>query len=766
MKPTGTDIDLLADLTPAQQEAVMHIDGPLLILAGAGSGKTRVITRRVAYLLQQGVPPRSILAVTFTNKAAGEMRDRIARLLPQSTRDESGVELPPHRFLRISTFHSFGVYFLRRYANELGIDKHFTIYDQTDRGRLVKAAIDEMQVDSFRFTPERVESAISKAKNQLIGPEKYLATANDFFTQTVARIYPVYEKKLRTANAVDFDDLIYWPALALKHNQELRAQLDAHFRYVMIDEYQDTNLAQYQIARQLSVDYPNLCVVGDPDQSIYKWRGSDIRNILDFEDDFPNARVITLDRNYRSTRAILHAASKLIAHNRQRKPKDLVTENEQGQPVAVLAFATSEDEADGLARRITEAVKQGKRRYRDVAVFMRVNALSRALETAFLKQGVPYQIVRGLAFFDRKENRDVLAYLKLLLNPRDDLSFQRIVNEPTRGVGKTSLEHLQNYAAPRELSLLSAATQVEHIPAIKGKATTGLRDFVVLMNELRQVLETPAPDVIRAVLDKSGYQRMLQDSTDPRDVERLANVEEIITAAKQFTDEDDSRTIADFLESVTLASDVDSWDEKQDCVSIMTLHAAKGLEFPVVYMLAVEHGLLPHERSLEKPEDIEEERRLAFVGMTRAKQELYLTIARQREFRGRTLYTVPSMFLDELPADALQTLDLAGQSPYAPRGADRWRGGSEAADEGWEDAGVRPKPRAQVKPGISEPPLPDETNPGLVEGAIVSHDTYGAGRVTQVSGYGAMRKVKIRFSAHGERTFFVAKAKLTILSMK
>jgi DNA helicase-2/ATP-dependent DNA helicase PcrA len=741
------EADLLADLTPSQREAVTHFEGPLLILAAAGSGKTRVITRRVAYLIQHGVRPANILAITFTNKAAGEMRQRIDALLGPSR-------------VWISTFHSLGARLMRQYADQLGLDRNFTIYDQGDRNRLVKSALETASIDNIRFTPERIEAAISKAKNQLLSPERYAQQAGDFFSQTVARVYPIYDKKLRDANAVDFDDLLLWPALALKHDAELRSELDSRFRFVLIDEYQDTNTAQYAIARGLSVEHPNLCVVGDPDQSIYGWRGSDIRNILDFERDFPGARVITLERNYRSTKAILRAASHLIAHNRRRKPKQQVTDNPGGPPVATLTFETGLDEAEGIARRIAASVRDNQRSFRDFALFLRVNALSRTLEASFLKHRVPYQIVKGLAFFDRKENRDVLAYLRLLLNPRDDLSFLRAVNEPARGIGKVSLEHLRAYAEPRELSLLEAATQLAQVPAIKGKASAGLRDFAVLMRELSHLKEAPPDDVIRQVLDRSGYRLMLQGSSDVEDQERLANIEELITAAKQFAAEDSGRTIADFLENITLASDVDGWDEQQDCVSIMTLHAAKGLEFPVVYMVAVEQGLLPHDRSLAKDEELEEERRLAFVGMTRAKQELYLSHARLREFRGQTQYAVPSMFLDELPADGIEAVDLSASAGGSARAMSEWRGGGAAADQGWADAGIVLRSRAEPRRSSGSS---GRAGIDYAEGMVVRHEKYGQGRITDVSGYGAMRKVKVRFPKAGERTFLVDKAKLTIV---
>jgi DNA helicase II / ATP-dependent DNA helicase PcrA len=665
--------------------------------------------------------------------------------------------LVPGNRVWISTFHSLGARLLRQYADRLSLDRNFTIYDQADRARMVKAALEDASVDNSRFTPDTISAAISKAKNQLTSPERYAERANDFFAQVVARVYPVYEKRMRDANALDFDDLLYWPALALRHDPELRAELDARFRFVLIDEYQDTNQAQYAIAKGLSQDQPNLCVVGDPDQSIYAFRGSDIRNILDFERDFPHARVLTLTTNYRSTKAILEAASTLIANNTQRKPKDLTTNNPVGLPVTALTFETGLDEAEGIAQRIRDAVEKGNRRYRDFAVFMRINALSRALEMAFVKARVPFQIVKGLAFFERKENRDILAYLRLLLNPRDDLSFERAVNEPTRGIGKISLEHLRRYAQPREMSLLGAAREVSKVPEIRGKAAAGLATFALLLQDLTQLRDAQPDEVIRQVLDRSGYRRMLLDSNDTADQERLANIEELITAAKQFAAEDSARTIGDFLENITLASDQDGWDQEQDCVSIMTMHAAKGLEFPVVYMVATEQGLLPHERSLGRNEEVEEERRLAFVGMTRAMEELYLSHSRLREFRGRTLYAVPSMFLEELPK-SVHAVDLSASAAGTLQAIEHWRGGSPAAAKGWTEAGLRPRPLAvsPKQPAVADPR-------GFAEGALVKHAQYGTGRIVEVSGYGSMRKVKIRFHTAGERSFIADKVTLEIV---
>lgn len=726
--------DLLADLNEAQRDAVTTVDGPLLILAGAGSGKTRVITRRVAYLLHLGVHPANILAITFTNKAAGEMRQRIDKLVPG------------HR-VWISTFHALGARLLRQYSDHLGLDRNFTIYDQTDRLRLVKLAMEDAQVSTERITPESVMNAISKAKNQLTSPERYASQARDFFAMTVAKVYDIYERRLRETNALDFDDLLYWPALALKHDQELRSELDARFKYVLIDEYQDTNQAQYQIARRLSTDHPNLCVVGDPDQSIYKFRGSDIRNILEFERDYPQAKVLTLSLNYRSTRSILTAASGLIAHNLNRKPKDLLTENPAGQKIVMWSFPSGVEEAEGIARHIRDAVQAGHRRFRDFAVLVRINALTRGLEQAMVKHRVPFQIVKGLAFFDRKENRDVLAYLRLLINPRDDLSFERVVNEPPRGIGPTTLAHLKLYAEQNEISLLSACGRAEFIQGLKPKAVKALREFYDLMQELSQFLQAQPDELIKQVLDRSGYRRMLRESRDEEDQQRLANIEELITAAGQFAAEDSRHSITDWLENITLSSDIDGYNEEQDCVAIMTMHAAKGLEFPVVFLLAVEMGILPHQRAVasRKEEEIEEERRLMFVGMTRAREELYLTRATlSREFRGQSTQPISSSFLGEVPPHVVEQRDSLGDAATASQ---RFRGGSSAALAGWSEAGIE----------IPLPSRPRAEDPFPV-GSLVRHTTYGVGRVLGFTGFGATRAVQVRFQTAGERSFRLKQA--------
>jgi len=740
-----TPDELLDGLTPNQRLAVQHGAGPLLILAGAGSGKTRVITRRVGYLLQSGVKAWNILAITFTNKAAGEMRNRVEAISPSNR-------------VLVSTFHSLGARLLRQYADRLNLDKNFTIYDTDDRNKLVKDALERAGIDNVKFTPERLGGAISKAKNALLPPGQYALTAADFFSQTVAKVYAIYEKRLRQANAMDFDDLLYLPALALKHNEELRAELDARFQYVLIDEYQDTNQAQYEFARRLSMNHPNICVVGDPDQNVYRWRGADLRNIMDFERDFPGAKVITLEQNFRSTKSVIAAANSLIKHNKHRKDKTLTTENGEGAPVKVLRFDNGLDEAEGVVLAIKKTNQDGRFRYRDHAIFLRINALTRSLESAFVKHGVPFQIVKGLAFFDRKENRDVMAYLRLLVNPADPVSFLRIVNEPTRGIGKVSLDKLVTFATDHELTLTVACGQVHKVADIRGKAATGLKDFGRLMNELRAKQDLPLHELIGQVLDLSGYRKMLKESKDEDDADRLANIEELITAARQFYEADPARTLGDFLEQVTLASDVDSWDEKTDCVSVMTLHAAKGLEFPVVYVMACEQGILPHNRSIEsgKDDDLEEERRLCFVGMTRAMQELTLTHARMREFRGQVTYAIPSMFLDELPRD-VQKQDPSSGRNQARSAIDEWRSGVNATAA---RAGFATKP---IAPAPSGTPI---AGTNYTVGGVVQHDEYGIGQITDVSGFGALRRIKIRFPAAGEKTFVADKVKLKVVPKK
>jgi DNA helicase-2/ATP-dependent DNA helicase PcrA len=730
----------LRDLTEAQKQAVTHVDGPLLVLAGPGSGKTRVITRRIVHLLAQGIKPWQILAITFTNKAAREMQRRIEQLLPQC-----GVW--------ISTFHSFAARVLRQYADRLGLNGQFTIYDQDDRKEVLREVLEQSNLDSVRFSVESLQAAISRAKNALLGPVEYAARAADYFSRQVAEIYPLYERKMRELNALDFDDLLYWLARALlsPNLSDWRAELDARFRYILVDEYQDTNHAQYVILKQLSRDYPNVCVVGDPDQSIYRWRGADIQNILDFERDYPNCTVVYLDENFRSAAPILHVADHVISFNRRRKPRRLFTTRREGLPVQVRFFPSSDQEADFIAATIAEAVQSGRRCYSDFAIFLRINALSRIFEEAFLRRRVPYQIVRGLAFFERKENRDVLAFLRILVNPRDDLSFQRALLATPRGVGKMTLERLREYAAQRGLSLLEACAEAERIRELRPRQLAPLQEFARLIHELRQLTDLTAAEIITEVIERTGYRKALLESNDEEDRERLANIEELISAAETLAEETGDHSLAYFLEHVALVSEVDGFREGQDAVAVMTLHAAKGLEFPVVFLPCLEEGLLPHERSRENEEELEEERRLLFVGMTRAKDELHLSCSRLRLFRGQTRYCVPSSFLGELPQEHVLIHDYTDDTAACAGFADRT---GETRTPTLASAGFA-RPGANGD-GTGEPIW----RPGL----RVRHQVYGVGSVCAVSGFGPGLRVTIRFPQYGEKTFVVAKAPLQIIS--
>ncbi|MCS7167253.1 MAG: UvrD-helicase domain-containing protein [Gemmatales bacterium] len=735
------DLLYLADLTAAQRQAVTHVDGPLLVVAGPGSGKTRVITRRIVHLLASGIKPWQILAITFTNKAAQEMRNRIEQLVPGS-----GVW--------IGTFHSFAARVLRQYADRLGLDRQFTIYDQEDRKEVLRDVLEEANLDNVRFSLESMQSAISRAKNALLSPHEFAARASDYFSQQVAEIYPLYERKMRALNALDFDDLLYYLARALRAPElaDWRAELDAHFRYILVDEYQDTNHAQYVILRQLSRDYPNVCVVGDPDQSIYRWRGADIQNILDFERDYPDCTIVRLEENFRSTAAIVRVADHLIAFNRRRKPRQLYTTRTGGEPVRLRFFPDSDQEAEFVAHYIARNVAEGRRRFRDFAVFLRINALSRIFEEAFLRHRVPYQIVRGLAFFERKENRDVLAFLRLLLNPKDDVSFLRAVTAVSVGIGNATLNRLREYAAPRGLSLLEACGHAERVPNLQSRAVGALQNFARLISDLRQLLEQPAAEIIAAVIERTGYRQQLLQSRHEEDRERLANIEELISAAEVLAEETGDASLTHFLEHVALVSDADGLRSEQDAVVVMTLHTAKGLEFPVVFLPCLEEGLLPHERSRGDEDELEEERRLLFVGMTRAQDELHLSCSQIRLFRGTTRYCVPSSFLNELPGEYVVVEDFtrgASPLPHSITAAS----GLCMSDSALSSAA---SPKVSANAGPSEESV---WRPGL----WVRHQVYGIGSVASVNGIGPGLRATIRFPQYGEKTFVVAKAPLEIL---
>ncbi|MCA9155508.1 MAG: UvrD-helicase domain-containing protein, partial [Planctomycetales bacterium] len=656
--------DVFASLTPSQCEAVRHVDGPLLMLAGPGSGKTRVVTHRIAHMLQQGVPARQILALTFTNKAADEMRMRVERMMPRQP-------------VWIGTFHRFCSRLLRRYASLVGLQENFSIYDTQDSRRALKQTIQDIQLELQRTTPDQIAHEISRAKNEGLTPDTYEPRRDSFLGPIVAKAFPAYQSRLLASNAVDFDDLLVHVSVLLRDNPELRSQLDERFRYIMVDEYQDTNSVQYAIARLLSIDHPNLAVTGDPDQSIYGWRGASINNILNFDRDYRGAKVVRLEQNWRSTPNILRVADELIRRNVRRKEKTLWTDRPEGRPVRLLTYPSGRDESDDIVRRISQAVASGQRRYRDFAIFYRINALSRALENSLRAAGVPFQIVGGLEFYQRKEVKDVLAYLQLLNNPRDDVAFARVVNTPTRGIGAKTIQRLAEHGRRYQLSMLEAAREAGLIESLSKRAAVMVAKFVSIVDRMSVGLaSSTVEETMARVLDESGYRHSLEMSDSEEDYDRLANVEELITAAREFDlQHAEDGGLDAFLEQVALVNETDNLAGEVDQVTLMTLHAAKGLEFPVVFIVALEQGLLPHEYSSNDPDQLEEERRLLFVGITRAEEELSLSTANYRSFRGEWRAAVPSEFLMELPRAEME-LSESSFSDY---------GGGWAGDEGFEE---------------------------------------------------------------------------------
>ncbi len=656
---------ILAGLNPAQREAVLATEGPLLVLAGAGSGKTRVIAHRIAHLLAgRGLDPRHVLAVTFTNKAAEEMARRVETLLaPWGLR-------PP----LVSTFHSACVRILRAEIHHLGEPRSFLIYDDEDQLAVVKEILRELGWDERALPPASIVHRISRAKGQLLSPEAYLAGAPGPREAQVARVFARYEERLRAAHALDFDDLLLRVVQLWERHPEVLAYYRGLWRYVLVDEYQDTNPVQYRLVRLLTAEHRNLCVVGDPDQSVYRWRGADIRNILDFERDYPDCRVVRLEQNYRSTRRILALASDLIARNLGRKPKALWTENEEGDKAVLSQAWDEEEEAFYVVETVARLAGEGLGP-EAVAVFYRTNAQSRALEEAFMRRGIPYRIVGGVRFYARREVKDVLAWLRLLVNPADDLAFRRAIGAPARGIGKTTLARIEELAARDGVSLLAAAERLGDglLPA---KAARTLGEFAESLARLRErAASLPLGGLVRALLDASGYRAALEREGTEEAEGRLENLEELAAAAEEF-EARQAGGIPAFLDSVALLSDIDELPEGGRAVTLMTVHSAKGLEFPVVFMTGMEEGIFPHAKSLDDPEALEEERRLAYVGLTRAKRRLYLSWALRRRLHGYGGMSEPSRFLRELPEEGLVLFDGRRARP-----ADRPLRAPEPVDE-------------------------------------------------------------------------------------
>jgi DNA helicase-2/ATP-dependent DNA helicase PcrA len=699
---------LSRQLTPSQQKAVFHVEGPLLVLAGPGSGKTRVITFRIAALIDSGVRPYNICAITFTNKAAEEMRQRAVVL---------GASAGAH----ISTFHSLCVRILRTYADKAGIHPNFSIYDESDQARCIKQAVKDCRLDTSNFPPARMLGAISTLKNKLIDAESFRAEADDFFSKTLAEVYLGYQSILSERNGLDFDDLLMKAAFLLRDCPDVCGELGDRFKFLLIDEYQDTNHAQYRIAKALVSQHNNICATGDPDQSIYRWRGADIRNIMAFENDWPDATVVKLEENFRSTPNILAAADSLIAFNRNRKEKKLVPTKPAGESVLVTSFEDEDTEAWAVARQVKELAAKGVS-LNDMAVFYRVNAQSRSLEEAFVRNKTPYQIVRGVEFYRRKEIRDLLAYLKVLVNPADEIALLRIINTPTRGIGKTTTDRVRAYAGLNHIGFFEALKKSDHIESLSRAAKAKLAVFVNMLGQFTKDAAGEVAPLAERVFTDSGLAESLR-AAGPEGQNALENVNELINSAADYDQRAAEPSLLDYLQQISLFSDTDAYDAASDRVALMTLHAAKGLEFEHVFIVGVEEGLLPHERTnaAEDEDELEEERRLFFVGITRARMGLYISHARYRTVRGQFLRTMPSQFLFEMGADFAE----------------------QTEQDDYDDDST------------------EQTIPEFKAGQLVRHGTFGLGRVREFIDMGENSVVVVEFNTGQTRSLMVKYADLS-----
>ena len=714
---------LLTGLNKEQQQAVQHTEGPLLILAGAGSGKTKVLTVRIAHLLAQGVNPYEILAITFTNKAAKEMKSRVEGLVGDVANR-----------IWLSTFHSFCAKFLRfELDNFLGYNSNFTIYDTSDSQAVIKAALKALNLDDKYYPVGAMIAAISDAKNKLLFASDFRKQARDFYQQKVADVYEYYERELRKNNALDFDDLLLVAVKLLQSNEAVLDKYSKRFRYVMIDEYQDTNHAQYLLAKLLASHWKNIAVVGDADQSIYAWRGADIQNILDFEKDYPNCTSIKLEQNYRSTKIILDAANAVIENNEGRPKKNLWTDKTEGAKIQHFTAQSEHEEAAFIGDTIAKKHDIHGVPYGDMAILYRTNAQSRVLEEALIKRALPYIMVGGTKFYDRKEIKDVLAYLRVLYNPFDDLSLLRIINVPKRSIGATTVAKLQDYARANGTSLFMTLTQLHLVDSIKGKTKEKLEEFGILIFTLVAEMEDRTVlDILESILDRTGYLAQLEESTDPQDQARAENIGELLSVAKDFQDTNPSGTVEDFLEQVALVNDVDSFEQEESKVTLMTLHAAKGLEFPIVFLGGLEEGLFPHSRTLMNPEEIEEERRLAYVGITRAEKELYISNATTRNVFGRTSSYLPSRFIDEIPEELVDGLRAKRKVP------------DDIKRHVPQHMSVTSRP-------VTKPIVRNEVIADWKIGDTAIHSKWGNGKVINVAGEGAGMKLTIEFPTQGVR---------------
>ena len=702
---------ILADLNPVQREAVEQTHGPLLILAGAGSGKTRVLTYKVAYLVRElEVSPWKILAVTFTNKAAQEMKQRIVQLVGKVSLN-----------MWLGTFHSICARILRREAGSAGVDPNFVIYDTADQLTVAKKALEKLEISKEQFSPKMVLAKISWAKNSLIAPQALVQQSGNFFEQTIARIYGEYQKGLRESNALDFDDLLMKTATLFDSNPSVLEKYQNRFQFVLVDEYQDTNHAQYVLVKQLASQHRNLCVVGDDDQSIYGWRGADIRNILDFERDYPEAKVIRLEQNYRSTKRILAAASAVVEKNLGRKGKTLWTEKAKGDKLTLFECADERNEAARIVETILEEKGRNGRSLNDFVILYRTNAQSRALEDGLRRRGIPYIIVGGLRFYERKEVKDILAYLKLICNPVDSVNLSRIINIPRRGIGGITLAKVEEFATGVGVSPLQALMQAEQIEGLSAAMRKRLKDFAELIAFFAKAKgATPADRLAAEVVERIGYiQELRREGTLEAQI-REDNVRELLSGITEFVERSPDSSLDAFLAEVSLLTDIDRWDQSRDAITLMTLHCAKGLEFPVVFIAGLEEGLFPLSRSMESLDELEEERRLFYVGVTRAKEKVLLSFAYNRHRYNSTMYGVESRFIKEMPSSLLQRVGIQQQ---------------------WET-------------------LMTGELPGFQVGSLVIHPKWGRGKITNKTGFGENTKLVVYFDTGGEKRLLVRYAEL------
>lgn len=733
-------MDLKNKLNKEQYEAATTIDGPLLILAGAGSGKTRVLTHRIAHMIENlNIYPSKILAITFTNKAAGEMKERIKALVGDVVEG-----------MWVSTFHSSCVRILRREIDKLGYDKNFTIYDTYDQKTLVKQCMEELNINDKEITDREIINTISNQKDNLISPKEFKRiSSGNYRTDKIADAYVLYQKKLKTNNALDFDDLIYKTVELFKTNKEVLEFYQRKFKYIMVDEYQDTNKSQYELVKLLASVHRNICVVGDDDQCIYEWRGADISNILDFEKDYKEAKVIKLEQNYRSKGNILNAANEVIRNNCQRKNKVLRTENESGNKIKIFRAYSDIDEAKFVASEIKKIISDSNKSFNDIAILYRTNAQSRIFEDVLMKRDIPYRLIGGLKFYDRKEIKDIMAYLKLINNPLDDISLRRIINVPKRSIGDATVKKVQEFANEMDECMYSVLLDADQIFTLSQRSITSIKKFVSIMNSfIRKKDEMSVSSIIKQILDETGYLKELKNSKNPDDISRVENLKELVSAATDFERESEDKSLGMFLEKVALVTDIDNYDENSDSVAMMTVHSAKGLEFPEVFMVGMENGIFPGTQSLSDPKEMEESRRLCYVAITRAKEQLYITSAEIRKVFGRTVAYALSDFVSEISKDLKENVNITGEvatSKVLPK-----------------DFGIRSQRTNSInsfKASIQNNAPKNHIDSNILNiGSKVKHKDFGIGTIVSMNKVSGDIKLTIAFDRRGIKILMLSMA--------